>query len=250
MGPLEPVTRPEVAMPALVPTAIVGHVTWLGVVPDRGQALSSDARERLILGYGGPEGEAHGGVTRPSCSRVATLYPRGTEIRNARQVSLVCADELVAIARAMGVLTLDPAWLGATMVIRGIPDFSHVPPSSRLQFANGTTLTVDMENVPCHLPAAVIDAALPGMGRRFKAAAAGLRGVTAWVEREGFVERGEAVRLFVPQQRAWQGAVSGQRQPGREREYEAANETCMDEKAGGSHGVSPIWGIGESTPST
>ena len=54
------------------------------------------------------------------------------------------------------------------------------------------------------LPAKAINADHPGAGDRFKAAAKGRRGVTAWVEREGFVRVGDAVTLHVPGQRGWQ----------------------------------------------
>jgi hypothetical protein len=43
---------------------------------------------------------------------------------------------------------LDPSWIGASVVLRGIPDFSHTPPSSRLQNDAGTTLTIDMKTDP------------------------------------------------------------------------------------------------------
>ena len=65
------------------------------------------------------------------------------------------------------------------------------------------TVTVDMLNHPCHLPAPVIEAEVPGAGRAFKRAAEGRRGVTAWVEREGRLAVGDALRLFIPGQRAW-----------------------------------------------
>lgn len=190
-------------MPALVPTDHVGTIVWLGRVADRDAALRSAAVDTLALGFGGPEGEAHGGLTRPSCSRVTAQYPRGTPIRNTRQLSILSAEDLAAIAAAMGLDRLDPALLGASAVIGGIPDFTFLPPSSRLQGQAGATVTVDMENWPCHLPAREIDADLPGFGGRFKAAAAGRRGVTAWVEREGAWHLGEKVRLHVPAQRAW-----------------------------------------------
>jgi hypothetical protein len=89
------------------------------------------------------------------------------------------------------------------MVLSGIPDFTHVPPSSRLQGPSGLTLTIDMENRPCVLPGREIEADAPGHGKAFKAAAAGRRGVTAWVERPGAVALGEELRLFIPDQRAW-----------------------------------------------
>lgn len=196
-------------MPALEPTDLTGTVVWLGRVPDRETSLRSAPLERVDLTFAGIAGEAHGGVTRPSCSRVVSQYPRGTEIRNVRQLSVVSEEDLSEIAGEMGIDRLDPAWIGATLVLRGIPDFTHVPPSSRLQFASGATITVDMENRPCHLPAAVIDEDVDGAGARFKAAAKGRRGVTAWVEREGPVGVGDTVTLHVPAQRPWRGGGGG-----------------------------------------
>lgn len=190
-------------MPALTPTEIIGEVTWIGRVSDRGASLKSQSMDSADLTFAGIQGEAHGGLTRPSCSRVVSQYPKGTEIRNVRQLSVLSAEELAEIATACGLSVLDPAMAGASLVIRGIPDFTHVPPSSRLQFASGATIVVDMENRPCHLPAKEINADHPGAGDRFKAAAKGKRGVTAWVEREGMVSVGDSVRLHVADQRAW-----------------------------------------------
>lgn len=190
-------------MPALVPTDHFGTITWLGRVADRGAALASVPVEALTIRFSGPEGEAHGGLTRRSCSRVTAQYPKGTEIRNVRQLSILSAEELALIAADMGIAVLDPALLGATMVIAGLPDFSHLPPSSRLQGAGGATIVVDMQNRPCTLPGPGIEVAHPGKGKLFKPAAQGRRGVTAWVEREGIFRLGEAVRLHIPDQRAW-----------------------------------------------
>lgn len=65
------------------------------------------------------------------------------------------------------------------------------------------TLVVDMENRPCHLPAKVIEAHAPGFGAKFKRAALGRRGVTAWVEREGRLALGQMLRLHIPDQPVW-----------------------------------------------
>ena len=190
-------------MPALAPTDITGTVTWIGFVPDRDASLRSVPLDEVTLTFAGIAGEAHGGLTRPSCSRVVSQHPRGTEIRNTRQLSVVSAEELAEIAADCGLSELDPALVGASLVISGIPDLTHLPPSSRLQMLSGATLVVDMENRPCHLPAKPINADHPGAGDRFKAAAKDKRGVTAWVEREGLMRVGDAVRLHVPDQRAW-----------------------------------------------
>lgn len=198
-------------MPALQKTDYTGQITWLGQVPDRGATLRSEALSEAYASFAGFADESRAGLTRPSCSRVTQQYPKGTEIRNTRQFCIVSEEEMQEVARSIGVDDFNPAWCGATMVVRGIPDFTHIPPSARLQTENGTTLTVDMENRPCHLPARVIDADAPGAGKGFKAAAANKRGVTAWVEREGWLRVGDRVTLHVPEQRVWQPelALSG-----------------------------------------
>lgn len=192
-------------MPALKPTDYTATVTWLGVVTgDDRTALLAESRDALDLTFAGVAGSVHGGALRASCSRVTAQYKRGTEIRNERQLSIVCEEDLATIAAAMGLERIDPARLGATMVVRGLPDFSHIPPSSRLQAPSGATVTVDMQNRPCQLPARSIETVAPGKGKGFKRAAEGRRGVTASVAREGRVSLGDVLRLHVPDQRAWQ----------------------------------------------
>jgi hypothetical protein len=190
-------------MPALKPTDFTGRITWLGLVPDRNASLRAEARDHVMATFAGVAGEDHAGLTRPSCSRVLSQYKRNTEIRNVRQFSIVAAEELVQIAERMGLAHFDPAWIGASMVVEGLPDFSHLPPSSRLQGASGATLVIDMQNRPCHLPAPVIDGDHPGLGGAFKTAANGRRGVTAWVECEGLLAVGDSLTLHIPDQRVW-----------------------------------------------
>jgi hypothetical protein len=194
-------------MPALIPTDHYGTITWLGYQPGSvgpDLIISSTALAEMPLTYAGFDGESHAGLTRASCSRVKAQYQRGTDIRNVRQLCIVSAEEMADVAATLGMEAIDPAWVGASIVVSGIPDFTHIPPSSRLQADNGTTLTVDMENHPCIEPAATMRKAL-GLAQPpdFKAAAAGKRGVTGWVEREGTLRIGDRLRLHVPGQRAW-----------------------------------------------
>lgn len=193
-------------MPALIPTDHTATITWLGRVPHRDDEnlIAGETVDAMTLTYAGMEGEHHAGLTRLSCARVMAQFPKGTDIRNVRQLSVVSKAELDQIAAAIDLPALDPVWLGASLVLDGIPDFSHVPPSARLQCENGTTLVVDMQNRPCVYPARTIEAAHPGHGTAFKAAAKGLRGVTAWVERKGTLHLGDSLRLHIPDQRAWQ----------------------------------------------
>ncbi|WP_226781794.1 MOSC domain-containing protein [Oceaniglobus trochenteri] len=191
-------------MPALIATEHVATVTWLGFVPHRdAPTIETGALAEMPLTWAGYEDDCHAGETRPSCTRVLTQYKRDTEIRNTRQLAIVSAQEMAEIAATLGLEAINPRWLGASVVLDGIPDFTHVPPSSRLQGPDGVTLTVDMLNQPCHFPAMTIEAAHPGHGKAFKPAAKGKRGVTAWVERPGILRLGDRVTLHIPGQRAW-----------------------------------------------
>ena len=190
-------------MPALKPTEFKAEVVWLGRVVDQQENLRSEVLSQSVLSFSGVEGEMHSGLTRPACSRTLAQYPRGTEIRNVRQLTVLSQEDLDEIAQATGVGESDPALLGASMVIKGIPDFTHVPPSSRLQMPDGASLVVDMENRPCTYLSRDIAKDHSILGHGFKPAAENRRGVTAWVEREGRVQLGDIVTLHVPDQPVW-----------------------------------------------
>jgi len=189
-------------MPALKSTQFHGEIVFLGLVPPGG-GLASEPVTQLVLGFDGAQGESHSGRTRASCSRVTEQHPPGTEIANTRQLTILSEEELAETAFAMRVPHLAPEWVGASIVLRGVPDLTHLPPSSRLQGPDGATLVVDMENRACVLPGKVIETVHPGAGPRYKPAAQGRRGVTAWVERPGVLELGQSLRLHIPDQRVW-----------------------------------------------
>lgn len=190
-------------MTALVESGFSGKVAWVGGVGNREETLRAEPADEIQLAFEGIAGDSHGGLTRPSCVRVEDVYALDTPIRNTRQASVLSAEELSLIAKDMGIDELPPALLGANILTSGIPDLTLVPPASRLQFASGATLVVDLENHPCNLPAREIEKEMPGRGRAFKMAAMRRRGITAWVEREGVVKRNDRVALFVPAQPAW-----------------------------------------------
>ncbi|MBN8632460.1 MAG: MOSC domain-containing protein [Rhodobacterales bacterium] len=194
-------------MQPLVPTSHKARIVWLGYqpVPVERLVITSQPIEVMPLSFAGFAGEVHAGETRPSCSRVLKQHPRDTEIRNVRQLCVVSAEEMAEVAADLGLERMDYAWVGASLVLEGIPDLTHLPPSSRLQGPDGVTLVVDMENLPCQEPAVTIEKVRPGQGKGFKTAAMGKRGVTAWVEREGTLRLGDEMVLHVPAQRGWQG---------------------------------------------
>jgi len=190
-------------MPTLRETEYGAEVTWLGQVP-AGASLRAEPVDHLDLDFAGDRGARHEGINRASCSRVRNLYPEGTDIRNVRQLSILSEEEIDAIRVKMDLADLSPSYLGASIVLRGIPDFTHVPPSSRLQAPSGLTVTIDMENRPCVMPGRELEGDHPGYGAAFKPAAQNLRGVTAWVERPGVLKLGDQLKLFVPDQGPWE----------------------------------------------
>ncbi len=190
-------------MPALILSAHTGTVTFLGTVALRKTSLRSVATDSMTLSFAGAEGEDHSGLTRKSCTRFRDVHAVGTEVRNTRQLSVLSAAEMTEIATRMQMDSLDPQLIGASIILSGIPDLSHLPPGSRLQGPDGATITVDLENGPCVWPGKEIEADHPGHGTRFQPAAEGRRGFTAWVERPGTLRLGDPLRLFVPTQQTW-----------------------------------------------
>lgn len=184
-------------MPMLSPTHLTATVQFLGINDTAGDLSTSKLLE-VDVDYGGFIGDSHSGVTRASCVRVVSQYPKGTEIRNTRQISALSAEDIESIRNTMDLDILNPEWIGANLVLQGLPDFSKLPPSSRLIAPNGTSLVVDMENAPCRFPGEIIEQHRPGFGSRFPKAALGKRGITMWVERTGILKTGDVLSLHVP----------------------------------------------------
>jgi len=194
-------------MGMLTPTSLHATISFLGVNKD-GKDLSTGATDSVEVSYAGFTGDSHTGLTRSACVRVAQQYPKGTEIRNVRQISALSVEELIQVQETMELDELNPEWVGANLVISGIPDFTKVPPSSRLIADNGTALVIDMENAPCKFPGEIIEQHKPGKGAAFPKAALGKRGVTVWVEREGSLRVGDTMRLHIPPVCMWTPPVS------------------------------------------
>ncbi len=154
----------------------------------------------LEVDFGGVRGDRHYGVSRPSTSRQARFYPRGTLIRNRRQVSLVSTEELDQVAERLEVPQIRPEWLGANVLVKGLPQFSALPIGTRLLFPGGAGLVCEGGNQPCRLPAQVLQRQYPNSAAltRFIRAAFGRRGIVASVERPGVIAAGVHVRAFLP----------------------------------------------------
>ncbi|WP_027168685.1 MOSC domain-containing protein [Mesorhizobium sp. WSM3224] len=164
--------------------------------------------DELRLGFDGISGDFHAGSTRRSGGR-EPWYPRGTEMRNERQLSLVAADELAIIAQHMGLEEIRPEWIGANLLVEGVPHLSMLPAGSLLFFKGGVTIKIDAQNKPCriagqsiaeHVRAADQDATallFPKVAKR-------LRGLVAWVEKPGIIRAGEEISVRVSEQWTYQ----------------------------------------------
>jgi MOSC domain-containing protein YiiM len=183
-----------------------GSVDLLLVNPDRERGLEKQAVEQGNLLFSGMAGDCHGGLTRKSDSRMLKQYKRGTPVRNSRQVSILSAEELAEVAQNMAIPAVKPEWVGANMVLRGIPDLTLLPPSTRLQFPSGAMIVVDAENHPCRYPAEIIERHHPEAKKGFVAAAMHKRGVVGWVEAEGTIRIGDRITIWIPPQRIYSHA--------------------------------------------
>jgi hypothetical protein len=166
------------------------------------QSFETTAVDNLALGFDGITGDRHGGFTRRSGGR-EPWYPRGTEMRNERQISLLAPDDLTALAKGMDVPEVRPEWIGGNLLISGIPDFTRLPPRSCLFFAGGVTIRIDGLNVPCRFSGRSIAARYrgrEGLDLNFVKAGRYLRGLVGWVEKPGNIALGEAVEVRVPEQ--------------------------------------------------
>ena len=192
------------AMPPLMTKAsFTGHVDILLKSEDRATGLEKTRVSELDCRQDGIAGDCHSGLARKSDSRTLQQYPRNTDIRNVRQLTLLSSEELAEVAVHMGVPQILPEWVGANVVTSGIPDLTLLPPSTRLQFPSGCTIVVDMENAPCRQVADVISGTHPDTVMGFVKAAAHKRGVTAWVERDGIIRQGDPIVLWFPPQRLY-----------------------------------------------
>lgn len=162
------------------------------------------ATPALELDFQGIRGDFHAGYTRRSGGR-EPWYERGTEMRNERQLSIVAPDELVRIADAMGIEEVRPEWIGANLLISGVPRLSMLPSGTMLFFRGGVTLKVDAQNGPCRIAGRSV-AENAGMSDHdaasllFPKVAKRLRGLVAWVEKPGTITAGEEVSVRVPEQ--------------------------------------------------
>lgn len=190
-------------IPNIIPSKrLTGAVDGL-FMASGGEFVTQPAGE-LVLAYEGIPGDLHSGLTRKSGSR-EPWYPRGTEMRNERQITLLSRDELAEAAAQMGIDTIEPEWIGGNITLSGIPMLSMLPAATLLFFEGGATLKVDFQNGPCKISGASIARHVgrpddAGLALSFVPAAKRRRGLLAWVEKPGTIAMGAKVEARLPEQ--------------------------------------------------
>ncbi|RUX90551.1 molybdenum cofactor sulfurase, partial [Mesorhizobium sp. M7D.F.Ca.US.004.01.2.1] len=104
-----------------------------------------------------------------------------------------------------GLAEIKPEWIGANLLIEGVPNLSMLPAGTLLFFKGGVAIKVDAQNGPCRIAGRSI-AENAGMADveagalLFPKVAKRLRGVVAWVEKPGTIKAGEEMSVRVPEQ--------------------------------------------------
>lgn len=168
----------------------------LGLRPD---SIETTRVDQVQATWDGLENDKHAGRTRPADSRTPQ-YPRGTPILNDRQVCIVSAEELAAIASDMNIPEVRPEWLGANLLASGIANLTRLPPGTRLVFSGGAVLYITHFNNPCSLPGKMIQANYSDrddLVPAFVRSAQHRRGLVAMVEQPGIICTGETIQVVV-----------------------------------------------------
>jgi hypothetical protein len=191
--------------------SVPGRVAGLFKCAKSGRSASfvTRATNTLTLDLAGIPGNRHNGVTRASGPREPWL-PRGSILRNDRQISALCSAELAEIANRLDIASLPPEWIGGNLLIEGFGDFSRIAPGSRFAFGgawggkgrfDGTAvLRVEAYNVPCRAAGRAISVATGEGGHEFAfvKAALALRGLMLSVDLPGTIGVGDPVVLIGP----------------------------------------------------
>jgi hypothetical protein len=177
-----------------------GKVVGLYYTRDRTDFLT-DSVDHLEFDFEGIDGDRHSGYLKPVGPR-EKHYTKGHQIRNNRQWSAVSVEDNDVIGNKLGLETLKPEWIGANILVEGIPNFSDLPPMTHLRInssrEDAVTLIVFEKNQPCFKPDRPIKqfgGAIPRMP--FATAAYNIRGLLGWVDHPGTVRVGDPVQVML-----------------------------------------------------
>lgn len=159
--------------------------------------IPSQELDEVDVQWEGLSGDKHFGLTKKAGGKQAP-YPKGSEVRNTRQISIVSAEELAEVAQAMGLPRIEAAWVGGNLLVSGIPNLTQLPSGSRLYFEGGVGVVIEGANLPCTTAGGSLAAQYPDRAEittAFPKKAIGKRGLVGWVERPGTIRKGEKVTV-------------------------------------------------------
>lgn len=170
-----------------------GVVEAIAITP---KEIPSIALDEIETTWEGLVGDKHFGLTMKA-NKFQAPYPKGELIRNVRQISIVSLEELQQVAEAMQIDQVDPAWVGANLMLSGVAGLTQLPGGSRLYFEGGAGIVVEGENMPCVTAGGCLaeNVGRPELRSAFPKQAIGKRGLVAWVEKPGVIRKGERVTI-------------------------------------------------------
>jgi hypothetical protein len=176
---------------------LTGKIEKILIAPNP-NSMASVPQKTVTVTFEGFEGDKHAGWTKPSDGRTK-FYPRGTTIRNNRQISIISAEEMLEVAIELNIPALPPEWMGANLLIKGIPNLTSLKPNTRLLFTDGPTLLITEENFPCMILTKEICSHFtdrPELEANIIKAAMHKRGLVAVVELPGEIKEGDEVKVL------------------------------------------------------
>lgn len=169
------------------------------LIADNPETFVTRRIPEVNLEFGGIPGDRHFGVTFSADSR-QPMYPRGTEILNRRQITILAEEDCLQIAEQLGVEQVLPEWLGGNLLLSGFPELTSLTMGSRILFPNGTGLICMGQNLPCIFPGEIVQQQYedrPNITKNFVRAAYKRRGIVCAVERPGRIQEGDQVRILI-----------------------------------------------------
>jgi hypothetical protein len=183
--------------------------TVRGVYIAAGDDFVTAPRGEIALAPEGIPGDRHATALRPATARDPWL-PRGLQLRNDRQISMLSVEDLAQIAAALDLAQVAPELVGANIVVEGLDRFSRIPAGAHLAFGGAwggqgrfdgaAILKAEAYNHPCRGPGRRLAAAYarPDLEFAFPKAARSLRGLVLSVSLAGVIRAGDQVVVVPP----------------------------------------------------